>query len=174
MAVALLLYLIAEIAAVWAVASVIGIGWTILALLAGAVIGSWLARREGGKVARELFTATGEGRSGHREITEGMLIALGGLLILLPGFLTDIAGIVVILPPARGAIRRYWLRKVERAAQWGPTTRGPGGAAGGVRFHRTVVVDGEVVSDSGYQQRDARDQQDPEDDGEGPRRSITP
>ncbi|SNR27178.1 UPF0716 protein FxsA [Haloechinothrix alba] len=137
MAVVLLLYLIAEIAAIWAVASAVGALWTVLLLLGGAFVGSWLARREGGKVARELFTATREGRSGHREITDGMLVALGGLLILLPGFLTDIAGFLVMLPPARGYLRKQWLRKMERA-----------GSASTFRYRHRTVVDGEVVDES--------------------------
>lgn len=137
MPVVLLLYVIAEVVAVWAVASAVGILWTIVLLLGGAFLGTWLARREGGKVAGALFSATRAGKPGYREITDSMLVALGGLLILLPGFITDLAGILVMLPPGRGLIRKQWLRKMERA----------GYRASESSAHRIVVVDGEVVSD---------------------------
>lgn len=136
MAVVLLLYLVTEVAAIWAVASTVGALWTIALLLAGAFIGSWLARREGGKAARALFAASRAGESGHKEITDGMLIALGGLLILLPGFVTDVAGLLLLLPPTRALFRRKWLRKLE-------ASRLPGYQ----RTQRVVVVEGEVVQE---------------------------
>ena len=134
MAVALLLYLIVEVAAIWAVASLVGALWTIVLLLAGALIGSWLARREGGKAIRALMTAARAGRSGHQEVTDGMLVALGGLLIFLPGFVTDIIGLLVMVPPTRTLLRRAWLRRLERTVR--------------VRSQRIVVVDGQVIHDT--------------------------
>lgn len=132
----LLLYLIAEVAAVWAVGSAVGFGWTILLLLAGAFVGSWLARREGGKAMTAFLGAARAGKSGHREVTDGMLIALGGLLILVPGFVTDVVGLLLLLPPTRALFRRRWQRKLEQAAPMGAFPR----------VQRVVVVDGEVVT----------------------------
>lgn len=134
MAVLLLLYLVVEVAAIWAVASLVGALWTIVLLLAGAVVGSWLARREGGKAMRALMTAARAGQSGHQEVTDGMLVALGGLLIFLPGFVTDVVGLLVMVPPTRTILRRAWLRRLERSVR--------------VRTHRVVVVDGEVADDA--------------------------
>lgn len=136
MAVLLLLYLIAEVAAIWAVASLVGALWTIVLLLAGAFIGSWLARKQGGKAARALFAASRAGETGHKEITDGMLIGLGGLLILLPGFVTDVAGLLLLLPPTRAVFRRKWMRKLE-------TRQVPGYRP----TRRVVVVEGEVVDE---------------------------
>jgi len=131
MAVVILLYLVVEVAAIWAVASLVGALWTIVLLIGGAVAGSWLARREGGKAIRALLDAARSGRSGHQEITDGMLVTLGGLLIFLPGFVTDVLGLLVLLPPTRTVLRKAWLRRMART--------------GRVRSHRTVVIDGEVV-----------------------------
>lgn len=136
MAVVLLLYLIVEVVAIWAVASLVGGLWTIVLLLAGAIVGSWLARREGGKAMRALMAAAQSGKSGHQEVTDGMLVALGGLFIFLPGFVTDVVGLLMIVPPSRTVLRRAWLRRLERTI----STRGP-------RMRRVVVVEGEVVSD---------------------------
>lgn len=142
MAVALLLYLIVEVAAIWAVASLVGALWTIVLLLAGALIGSWLARREGGKAIRALMLAARAGRSGHQEVTDGMLVALGGLLIFLPGFVTDIIGLLVMVPPTRTLLRRAWLRRLERTVR--------------VRSQRIVVVDGQVIHDTPVHSDDDR------------------
>ncbi|WP_216211929.1 FxsA family protein [Amycolatopsis aidingensis] len=136
MAVVLLLYLVAEIAAVWAVASVIGLLGTLGLLLAGAFIGSALARREGGRAAQAFLAAAGAGRPAHAELTDGMLVAFGGVLILLPGFVSDLAGLLLLLPPTRGVFRRAWVRRLERRAQAMGPMRGQG---------RVIVVDGEVV-----------------------------
>lgn len=132
MAVFFLLYVIAEVAAIWAVASLVGALWTIVLLLAGAFVGSWLARREGGKAMRALMAAARSGQSGHQEVTDGMLVALGGLLIFIPGFVTDVIGLMVMLPPTRTVLRKAWLRRLERSVR--------------MRGRRVVVVDGDVVT----------------------------
>lgn len=132
MAVLFLLYVVAEVAAVWAVSSVVGVLGTLGLLVAGAFLGSWLARREGARAARSFMTAARSGRSPQAEVTDGMLVGLGGLLILLPGFVSDIAGLLLLLPPSRGVVRRAWLRRAEK--------RMPSN-------HQVIVVDSEVVPD---------------------------
>ncbi|HKS46281.1 MAG TPA: FxsA family protein [Amycolatopsis sp.] len=134
MAVVLLLYLVAEAAAVWAVSSVVGVLGTLALLLAGAFLGSWLARREGSRAASAFLATVRAGRPAHNEVTDGMLIAFGGLLIMVPGFLSDLAGLLLLLPPTRAVVRRAWLRRAERRM----ATHGAG---------RVIVVDSEVVPD---------------------------
>ncbi|OLT38755.1 hypothetical protein BJF85_08785 [Saccharomonospora sp. CUA-673] len=144
MAVVLLLYVIAEVAAVWFVASAIGFLPTIGLLIAGAFVGSWLARREGGKAMRA-FTATARsGRSPHEEITDGMLIGVGGLLILLPGFVSDVVGLLFLVPPTRKVLRKRWLRAAAKRAPVGGAAGGPFGPR---MRSQVIVVDSEVVDD---------------------------
>ncbi|HVW44380.1 MAG TPA: FxsA family protein [Amycolatopsis sp.] len=135
MAVVFLLYVVAEVAAVWAVSSAVGVLGTLGLLLAGAFLGSWLARREGARAARAFMTTARSGRSPVNEVTDGMLIGFGGLLIMIPGFLSDIAGLLMLLPPSRGVLRRAWVRRAERRMP-------PAYARSGV-----IVVDSEVVPD---------------------------
>ncbi|RJQ84329.1 FxsA family protein [Amycolatopsis panacis] len=144
MAVVFLLYVIAEFAAIWAVGSAVGVLGTIGLLIAGAVVGSWLARREGGKAMRA-FTATAQsGRNPEKELTDGMLVAVGGVLIMIPGFVSDVLGLFFLLPPTRAVARRLWLRRAEkRAIRYANQHRGP-----------VMVVDSEVVPE---QPRPARD-----------------
>ncbi|MEC3980670.1 FxsA family protein [Amycolatopsis sp. H20-H5] len=137
MAVAFLLYVIAEVAAVWAVGSAVGVLATIGLLLAGAIFGSWLARREGGKAMRAFVETARAGRNTEKEISDGMLIALGGVLILLPGFVSDVLGLLFLLPPTRAVARKLWLKRMEkRAVMYANRARGP-----------VMVVDSEVVSE---------------------------
>ncbi|PXY34703.1 hypothetical protein BAY59_04120 [Prauserella coralliicola] len=136
MAVVFLLYLVAEVAAVWAVASLIGFLPTLGVLLAGAFLGSWLARREGGKAARAFMATARSGRSPHAEVTNGMLVGLGGLLILIPGFVSDVFGLLLLLPPTRAVVRKAWVRRIEKRAPLGYPAQG-----------RVIVVDSEVVGD---------------------------
>ncbi|UOX87359.1 FxsA family protein [Amycolatopsis sp. FBCC-B4732] len=135
MAVAFLLYVIAEIAAIWAVGSAVGVLGTVALLIAGAFIGSWLARREGAKAMRAFVESARLGRPSEKELTDGMLVGLGGVLILVPGFVSDVLGLLLILPPSRAVARRLWLKRMEkRAVRFANQRRGP-----------VMVVDSEVV-----------------------------
>lgn len=137
MAVAFLLYVLAEVAAIWAVGSAVGVLGTIALLLAGAFLGSWLARREGGKAARAFMETARAGRSAHVEVTNGMLIGLGGLLIMVPGFVSDALGLFLLLPPTRAVVRKLWLKRMERRMMAHVNNqRSP-----------VVIVDSEVVSE---------------------------
>src|SRR5688572_27072470 len=101
-----LLYLVVEIVALVAMASWIGIGATLLGL--------WLARREGVRAADALATALRDRRLAHREMTDGLLVAVGGLLLFVPGLVTDVAGLLLVLPPTRALVRRRLLLAAER------------------------------------------------------------
>ncbi|TVT51609.1 FxsA family protein [Amycolatopsis rhizosphaerae] len=136
MAVVLLLYVVAEVAAVWAVSSALGVLATLGLLLAGAFVGSWLARREGARAARAFMTTTRSGRAPVAEVTDGMLIGFGGLLIMVPGFVSDVVGLLLLLPPTRAVVRGLWLRRAER--RMAVHSRG-----------RTIVVDSEIVQEPG-------------------------
>ncbi len=111
-----LLYLVVEVLAVVGLASWIGVGWTLLVLLAGAVLGLLLARREGVRAARALTVAVQNGRLAHSEVTDGLLVALGGVLLFVPGLVTDVLGLALLLPPVRGLVRRRLVDAAERRA----------------------------------------------------------
>ncbi|EHK86912.1 protein affecting phage T7 exclusion by the F plasmid [Saccharomonospora azurea SZMC 14600] len=152
MAAIFLLWVIAEIAAIWAVASLVGFLATLGLLLAGALLGSWLARREGGKAARAVMNTARAGRSPHQEVTDSMLVGLGGLLIFVPGFVSDVAGLLLLLKPTRSVVRRAWMKRLQRR---GPAMR-PG--FGGPRASsRVIVVDSEVVDEPGGPRDERRD-----------------
>ena len=131
-----LLYLVVEIVALVALASWIGVGWTLLVLLAGSVLGLWLARREGLRAMRAMTEAARDRRVAHVELTDGLLVAVGGLLLLVPGLLTDVAGLLLLLPPTRSLVRRRMVSAAER--------RSPGLRSARIRGDGSFI-DGEVV-----------------------------
>lgn len=131
-----LLYLVVEIVALVALGSAIGLGWTLLVLLGGSVLGLWLARREGVRAAQALAEAVQNRRVPTAEVTDSMLVAVGGVLLFVPGLVTDIAGLLLLLPPSRSLVRRRLVRAAE--------ARNPGLRTARIR-ERGPVVDGVVV-----------------------------
>lgn len=135
-----LLYLVVEIVALVALGSAIGLGWTLLVLLAGSVVGLLLARREGMRAAAALTAALTSRRVAHAELTDGLLVAVGGVLLLVPGLVTDVAGLLLLVRPVRALVRRRLVRAAEE--------RAPGLRTARIRASGTII-DGEVVEPAG-------------------------
>jgi UPF0716 protein FxsA len=133
---------ILEIYVIIQVGQVIGAWWTIVLLIADSIFGSWLIRHEGRRAWQALTTTIQSGRMPATELADGALILVGGTLMVSPGFVTDVVGIVLILPFTRPLARRLLTRAVSRrllrtggdAPRPGPAQQGP-------------VVRGEVVDD---------------------------
>jgi UPF0716 protein FxsA len=104
--VAFLVVPIVEIYVLIQVGQVIGAGWTVLLLIADSVFGSWLLKREGGRAWRALREALNAGRMPARELADAALIVFGGALMISPGFVTDVFGLLAILPFTRPGARR--------------------------------------------------------------------
>src|SRR3954454_22553590 len=120
---------IAELYVIIQVGEAIGALPTIAILIADSVIGSMLMRAQGRSAWRRFNGALAEGRIPHREVLDGALVIFGGALLLTPGFLTDILGIVLLLPPTRALVRGVVARRVlPRLVVTG--LGGLGGAAG--------------------------------------------
>ncbi|RYP87103.1 FxsA family protein [Nocardioides guangzhouensis] len=102
-----------EIIVLIQVGQAIGPWWTILLLVADSIFGAWLMRREGSRAFQALSDALRNGRMPARELADGMLILAGGLLMLAPGFITDVFGILLILPFTRPIGRRVLTRVVS-------------------------------------------------------------
>jgi UPF0716 protein FxsA len=105
---------IAELAVIIQVGQAIGVWWTIAILVADSILGSLLMRSQGRAVWRRFNAALEAGRAPAREVADGVLVIFGGALLLTPGFLTDVFGLLFLLPPTRAAIRRIFLRQAMR------------------------------------------------------------
>jgi UPF0716 protein FxsA len=123
-----LCWLLAEVYVAIQVAGAIGVLATVLLLIAGWPLGAWALRSQGGAAWRRLGAAVGAGRSPGREVLDGALILFGGTLLIVPGFITDVIGIFLLLPPTRAVMRRSLSRHLQsrlvvRATRFGPSAR---------------------------------------------------
>lgn len=123
-----------EIWVILQVGQIVGPWWTILLLVLDSMVGAWLIKREGGRAWQALRTALQDGRMPAREIADGALILMGGTLMLSPGFVLDLVGIVLILPFTRPLARRLLTTVVEKRLVAGPVRGGGFGAGFGPGF----------------------------------------
>lgn len=105
---------IAEIYVIIQVGQAIGPWWTIALLIADSILGSMLMRSQGRAAWRRFNAALAEGRPPAREVLDGMLVIFGGAFLLTPGFISDIFGVIFLLPPTRALARRFIVHSVLR------------------------------------------------------------
>lgn len=105
-------YVLIELAVVIALVYAVGFGWTVLALLGTFALGLVLA---GSQLTRQLARLrTGLG-SPQAAATDGMLIALGTVLTVIPGLVTSLIGVLLLLPPTRAVARPAVVALAARA-----------------------------------------------------------
>jgi UPF0716 protein FxsA len=125
---------LAELYVILQVGDAIGAVWTILLLAADSVLGSLLLRAQGRSVWGRFNSAFAEGRMPHREVVDGVLVVFGGAFLITPGFLTDIVGLLLLIPPTRALIRRVVVRRLGKRLAVGVVAgpgRGPRARGGG-------------------------------------------
>jgi UPF0716 protein FxsA len=145
----LLLFVVVPIVEIYVIVQVgeaIGVLPTIALLVADAVLGTWLFRREGRRAWQALQQAIGERRAPTKEVTDGALVVVGGALMLAPGFVTDAVGLLCVLPPSRAVLRRIlsgWIgrRLLGSSPPSRRRPRRPGDGDNG------DVVEGEIVDE---------------------------
>src|ERR671921_1803707 len=103
---------IVELFVIIQVGEAIGVLPTIALLIADSILGSMLMRSQGRAAWRRFNAALAEGRIPHREVLDGVLVIFGGALLLTPGFLSDIFGVLLLLPPTRAVIRGVLVRRL--------------------------------------------------------------
>ncbi|MEK8142278.1 FxsA family membrane protein [Streptomyces sp. M10(2022)] len=173
-------WLVLEIWLLIMVADVAG-GFTVLLLLiAGAVLGAVVIKRAGRRAFRNL-TETLQQMPGQPGASTGRpapssagrgngFLMLGGLLLMIPGVISDVAGLLLLVPPVRSMLSRYAERSLERRMR----AVAPGGLSDAfqqARMHRPdgKVVQGEVIREDGTQAHSG-----PDDGPEGPGRRWLP
>ncbi len=135
---------IAELAVLIQIGQAIGIWWTIALLIADAVLGSLLARSQGRATWRRFNEALREGRAPAREVMDGALVIFGGALLLTPGFLSDILGAFLLLPPTRAFVRALLVRRFIGRMTASMTVPRAGGPAG-PRPRQAYDVEGSAI-----------------------------
>ncbi len=105
---------IAELYVILKVGDAIGAVPTVLLLAADSVLGALLLRSQGRRVWRRFREALAEDRMPHREVIDGVLVIFGGAFLITPGFITDVIGVLLLIPPTRYLIRRQLVRRLGR------------------------------------------------------------
>ncbi|MCA1689586.1 MAG: FxsA family protein [Actinobacteria bacterium] len=113
------------------VGEAIGPWWTLLALVGTSMLGVRLVRSQGRAVLRDFAGAIAAGRPPAREGLDGVLVFVGGALLIVPGFVTDVLGALLLAPPTRSLIRgqiirHYASRLVAHLARAGAGRPGAG------------------------------------------------
>lgn len=127
-----LLYVLVEMAVLIALTATVGLGWTLLALVAAFTLGLLLA---GSQIRRQVAQLRRGLTDPGAQATDSALVALGSVLVFIPGLVTTAAGLLLLAPPSRSAVRPMATGLVTR----GLTRR--------VAFvtPRRSYIDGEVV-----------------------------
>ena len=109
-----LLFLIIPIIEVYLLIEVgqqIGAGWTVLLVVLTAVVGVNLLRQQGISTLMRANQSMSQGQMPAMEMMEGLFLAVGGALLITPGFFTDVIGFICLLPFTRRGIIHYLLLK---------------------------------------------------------------
>jgi UPF0716 protein FxsA len=153
---------VVEIALFVLVAQAIGAGWALLLLVASSAAGMWMLAREGRRGWNRVREATRGGTPIGNQAADGIAGAIGALLLFLPGFLTGVVGVVILIPPVRsfvaGRIRVATEKRVSSSTAgnlFGPrrvraerTPAGapsPGPASSGAPSATDEIIEGEIV-----------------------------
>ncbi len=139
-----LIYAVVELAVLVALVSTIGFGWTVLAVAATFVVGLALAgsqlRRHLRRLQSGLTAANAQGA-----VTDSVLVALGTVLVVIPGLASSALGALLLLPPTRAAARPVVTALAARRAPLIVGISTVGGVAAGRSPGRGDYIDGEVI-----------------------------
>jgi UPF0716 protein FxsA len=135
-----ILFIVVPILELWLIIEIgglIGVVPTLALLLADALLGSLLLRHQGRGAWERFNKAIAERRFPGKEVADGLLIAIGGTLLLAPGFITDIVGILFLVPPTRAIVRGLLKRIAGKRilVMGGPAGAAYGAASAGSRAY---------------------------------------
>jgi UPF0716 protein FxsA len=105
---------VAELYVLIKIGQLIGPLPTVGFLLLSALVGTWLARHQGFAVLRRIQEELAQGRLPAAQLLDGAMVLAGGVFLVLPGFLTDIIGLFLLIPVTRALFKRLlglWLQK---------------------------------------------------------------
>ncbi|GAA4918557.1 UPF0716 protein FxsA [Actinomycetospora succinea] len=163
---AVAVYLAVEITVLVLVGQTIGFWGLLGVLVLSAVVGAWAIKREGRRSMTALREAARRGQPAEAEVADGMYVALAGVLLVVPGLLSTLAALVLLVPPVRRALARRAAARAVRAGSarvgpsvtvvgaggpgaWGADPWGARDTAGPGRLDtgsfRGTVIEGEVV-----------------------------
>jgi UPF0716 protein FxsA len=102
-----------ELFVAFEVSQLIGVTYTVLLILLSVPVGMWAVRSQGRAVWRRLADGIAAGRPPGRDVLDGALVLIGGVLFILPGFISDVFGALLLLSPSRAGVRRLLVRNFQ-------------------------------------------------------------
>lgn len=129
---------IVEIVLLVEVGQRIGSVATVFLVVFGAVLGTLLIRHQGFFTLQRVRRSMARGEEPTLPMLEGAVLLLGGVLLLVPGFLTDVLGVLSLIPPVRRVLLRRFL-----GSRVGPPPPGPGPGRGPAPDHAPRTIEGE-------------------------------
>jgi UPF0716 protein FxsA len=128
----------------------VGAGPTIALVLVTGFLGAWLARREGSRVLRSWQGSLARGEIPKEGVISSVLVLVGGVLLVTPGVVTDVMGLVLLLPWTRRSVANVIRRRLEQrlgahAVVGDPSMLVDLGDAVGMGGPRGAVIDVDVV-----------------------------
>lgn len=133
------LFVAAEVALLVFISTQIG-WWTLGALMVSTVVGAYLLQREWRKAWKHLAESVNTGHLPTGRTADAALVLMGGLMLIMPGFITDIVGLLLLLPFTRPGVRSilgWWAGRVLAGQTESPSHPGSG----------ETVIEGEVVTE---------------------------
>jgi len=147
---------LAELWVILRVGEQFGLVPTIASLVVVSALGTALVKREGTRVWRDFTAAVARGEEPSRQIIQGACLLVAGVLLLSPGFVTDIVGIVLLLPPTRAVVASVVSRRVHSGVTVVTSTRsGPIVGRGHIGRNDDVI---DVVPAEGEEHRERDDE----------------
>jgi UPF0716 protein FxsA len=146
-----LIFVVAEMAALILLGRALGVLPTILLVLGGGIAGAWIARWQGLRTAMQAQERMVQGAMPTKEMTDGLLIAVAAVLLIIPGVITDVLGLALLFPPTRALLRRAVIGQFNRRSLLGRFTHEHehqrGKVRGGDRIIDARVIDARVVEE---------------------------
>lgn len=131
-------FILAEVALLVFISTAIG-WWTLVALMISTVLGAYLLQREWRKAWKHLSESLVTGSLPTGRTADAALVLLGGFMLIMPGFITDIIGLLLLLPFTRPGVRSvlgWWVGRAVAGHTKTPPTKGD-----------SIVIEGEVVNE---------------------------
>jgi UPF0716 protein FxsA len=102
-----------ELALLIRIGSNIGVGNTLFIIIFTGVLGAYLARLQGFLVLQKIQNDLNRGVMPNDQLTDGLMILVGGVVLLTPGFITDTLGFLLLIPWSRTLIKKWFTKKFE-------------------------------------------------------------
>ena len=123
----------------------LGIAWTLVFIIGTGILGTWLARTQGLSTYQRIQQQLSQGRMPTDSLIDGALILLAGVLLITPGVLTDLVGILLMIPPSRILFRRWLIAWFKRNFKIQTLVSGPRPSGDGVVDSYATQNSGETV-----------------------------